>query len=99
LAALDPKADDVTVKAHLQDLLAGYVGITDQPSVLLTRELAELYPDAKVIVTVRDPEKWFKSIQVLRQTVLVWWFPIMFWPMPTLRLFSRMVTAMKERCV
>jgi hypothetical protein len=99
LAALDPKVDDVAVKAHLQDLLAGYIGITDQPAILFTRELAELYPDAKVIVTVRDPEKWFRSIQVVRKTVFVWWLPIIFWPMPTLRWASKVMAALAERCV
>ena len=31
--------------------------------ILYFRELMELYPDAKVILTVRDPETWYKSVK------------------------------------
>lgn len=99
MKALDPKSDDVTVKTNLQDLLAGYIGVTDQPAVLFTRELAELYPNAKVIVTVRDPEKWFTSIQLVRKTFLAWWLPIVFWPVPGFRWISKFMVALAERCV
>lgn len=41
----------------------GYTATVDFPSCLFYRELAEAYPEAKVILTVRDPEAWFKSTQ------------------------------------
>lgn len=36
--------------------------ITDTPCTVFYRELLEAYPEAKVVVTVRDsPEQWFDS--------------------------------------
>lgn len=44
-------------------LLAGYRATTDWPACHFYRELARIYPHAKVILTVRDPESWFRSAQ------------------------------------
>lgn len=44
-------------------LLAGYRATTDWPACNFYRELARIYPQAKVILTVRDPESWFRSTQ------------------------------------
>ena len=69
------------------------------PAVMFTRELAEMYPNAKVICTVRDPEKWWKSLEDLMKTVDLWWVPIVFWPVPTLRWFKKWKDGMNERWV
>ncbi len=45
------------------DLLAGYESCVDWPAAAYWRELADHYPDAKVILTVRDPEAWLASMQ------------------------------------
>jgi hypothetical protein len=42
-------------------LFQGYRSAVDWPVCRFYRELAEHYPDAKVILTVRDPGKWFRS--------------------------------------
>ena len=42
--------------------LEGYAAITDCPGGQLVPELLNLYPNAKVICTVRDPVKWEKSL-------------------------------------
>ena len=44
-------------------LLAGYRATTDWPACHFYRELARFYPNAKVILTVRDAESWFRSTQ------------------------------------
>jgi len=44
-------------------LFAGYRSQVDWPGVRYWRELAATYPDAKVILTVRDPDAWFDSVQ------------------------------------
>ncbi len=41
----------------------GYVSAVDWPTVTFWRELADYYPDAKLILSTRDPEKWFESTQ------------------------------------
>jgi hypothetical protein len=40
-----------------------YGSAVDWPTATFYRELAEHYPDAKVILTERDPESWFASTQ------------------------------------
>ena len=47
--------------------VAGYRATVDFPSCLLWRELAEHYPLAKVVLTVRDAEQWYRSA---RATIL-----------------------------
>jgi hypothetical protein len=45
------------------ELLKGYRACVDWPSAAFWAELAAHYPDAKVILTVRDPDAWFDSTQ------------------------------------
>ncbi|GAA5049314.1 hypothetical protein HNP84_004304 [Thermocatellispora tengchongensis] len=44
-------------------LLAGYASCVDGPASAHWRELAERYPEAKVVLTVRDPEQWLASMR------------------------------------
>jgi hypothetical protein len=46
-----------------EKIFAGYNATVDWPNATFYKELAEAYPEAKVILTVRDPESWFKSTQ------------------------------------
>ncbi|MBP1887414.1 sulfotransferase family protein [Sinorhizobium mexicanum] len=41
---------------------AGYRSAVDWPTAHFWRELSAYYPDAKVILTVRDPEAWHRSV-------------------------------------
>ena len=41
----------------------GYQSMVDHPGCRFWRELMDYYPDAKVIHTQRDPERWFASTQ------------------------------------
>lgn len=44
-------------------VFAGYRSTVDAPGCFFWRELAERYPAAKVLHSVRDPERWFESTQ------------------------------------
>jgi hypothetical protein len=44
-------------------IFAGYAASTDAPGCVFWRELAAYYPDAKVLLSERDPEEWFRSTQ------------------------------------
>ncbi|TPM07434.1 MULTISPECIES: sulfotransferase family protein [unclassified Mesorhizobium] len=39
----------------------GYKSAVDWPTAYFWRELAEYFPDAKLILTVRNPEDWYRS--------------------------------------
>src|SRR5579884_3535914 len=43
-------------------LLEGYQAAVDWPACSFYKQLMEIYPDAKVLLTVRDPEKWYESV-------------------------------------
>jgi Sulfotransferase domain len=44
-------------------IFASYKSCADAPSCFYWREILQKYPEAKVILTARDPEKWFESTQ------------------------------------
>jgi hypothetical protein len=44
-------------------LFKGYSATVDYPGCHFWRELTAVYPQAKVILTVRDPDEWFESTQ------------------------------------
>jgi hypothetical protein len=43
-------------------LFGGYRSTTDWPACSFYEELMQRYPEAKVILTVRDPNRWYESI-------------------------------------
>jgi hypothetical protein len=48
-------------RANFDQVLGDHMAVVDLPGSLFAPELAELYPDAKVIVLNRDPDAWFQS--------------------------------------
>jgi hypothetical protein len=49
-------------KTNWENLFKGYQSATDWPVAAYYLELMDVYPDAKIILTVRDPEGWHKSV-------------------------------------
>lgn len=54
--ALDGEVDD------WETVLGGFESTVDWPGCTFWRELMDFYPDAKVLLTVRDPERWYDSV-------------------------------------
>ncbi len=50
-------------KEQFDKILADYDSGSDLPFALFADELLEFYPEAKVILTERDPDKWIASMQ------------------------------------
>lgn len=44
-------------------LFDGFVGCVDWPGAAVWQEMADAYPDAIVVLSTRDPEKWWQSCQ------------------------------------
>ncbi len=67
-----------------------YQAAVDWPACAFYQPLVDVFPDAKVILTVRDPERWYESaletIHALSQTPPVSWTG---WMIPGLRRFIR----------
>lgn len=73
---------DHTLKVDWESVYEGYEAAVDWPSVAFFDTLYELNPDAKVILSVRDPESWFKSVS---RTIYEWPGVDNSWPQNVLR--------------
>jgi hypothetical protein len=73
-------------------IFAGYRATVDMPGCLFYRELMEKYPEAKVILTWRDPERWYDSVRrtihFARNTFPKWTVLLL---SPRQRVFQRML--------
>lgn len=85
--------DKQMIKAGLRHQMAVYVACTDSPPILFIEELMELYPNAKVICTIRDPDDWWRSMEPIVKNAKVSFLSFVFFPLPTLRYFAAYVTA------
>lgn len=45
-----------------EEVFKGFVSTVDWPACNFYAELAEAYPEAKVLLSLRDPEKWWDSV-------------------------------------
>lgn len=43
-------------------LFQGYGSTTDWPALMYWQDIVDFYPDAKVLLSTRDPESWWQSI-------------------------------------
>jgi len=49
-------------RADWDAIFDGFAATTDYPGCTFWRELAAHFPEAKVVLTVRDPDSWFESV-------------------------------------
>ena len=60
---VDMWLDAAAGKPDWDAIFDGYVATVDFPTSFYWRELADHYPEAKIVLSVRDPERWFESTQ------------------------------------
>ena len=48
---------------HWDRVFDGYRSAVDWPVAAYWQELADAYPDAKLVLTVRDPDSWYDSVR------------------------------------
>jgi Sulfotransferase domain len=65
---LNPEAPSLWVRAANGDpdweaTFNGFLATVDFPGCTFWRDLSDYYPQAKVLLSVRDPEQWFESTQ------------------------------------
>lgn len=71
----------------VQQRLTGYTAVTDAPCSEFIPELLEIYPDAKVIRTTRDPIAWEKSMVQVQSLAMAWFLRAVLLPLPAMRRF------------
>jgi len=69
---------DASIKKPVDwdDVFTGYQATIDWPACSFYKDLIDKYPNAKVILTVRDPDKWYKSVRdtiYIMSNILPWW--------------------------
>ena len=96
----DAKAWDAASRGKSIDwdaLFEGYSATVDLPSALFYRELMVKYPTARVILTVRDPDRWYDSmyntIYFGHTSTPKWVFRLS----PRMRVFQRMIDRLWKR--
>jgi hypothetical protein len=79
-------------------LFAGFRATVDLPGCVFYRELLAKYPEAKVILTLRDPERWYDSVRptihLLGNTFPKWTVLVL---SPRQRVFQRMLDRLRDR--
>lgn len=77
------------------DVFGDYQAAVDWPTCTFYRELMERYPEAKVLLSVRDPERWYESVLSTIYTVNNQRPPAswLFAAIPQVRRFVRMTDA------
>jgi hypothetical protein len=58
-----------------EDIFANYRSSLDFPASLYYRELLAAYPQGKVILTVREPERWYQSMYETAYTMMELYTP------------------------
>ena len=73
------------------DVFQGYRASVDFPSSTYYAELLEHYPEARVVLTVRDPDDWYHSAERTIHAVMKYqpgWLKVL---IPRMRFLSRMI--------
>lgn len=77
-------------------LFEGYTSGCDGIVADFTMELAKAYPDAKIVLTYRDPDKWWHSIEYCVNNFVKWpfwiasfWLPIFWLPLKVMYRINR----------
>lgn len=75
------------------EVFENYQATVDNPACCVWRELAEHYPDAKVILTLhpKGPEAWYHStIKTIYRTAVMWQFRVLAFYVPKMRTMMQM---------
>ncbi|KAF2744066.1 hypothetical protein M011DRAFT_470733 [Sporormia fimetaria CBS 119925] len=90
-------SDKKLINDILRERLDGYVACTDAPTSGLVEELVELYPDALVICTIRDPDAWVKSMQSVSNAATMSFLRFVLFPLPGMRYFVDYINVLRNQ--
>lgn len=85
------RGDVEQTRKLVSQLMAGFVGCADMPAIHFIPEILHLYPDAKVVLVTRDPDRWCDSVRVVARPSAQGWLWLAMWPVPGWRWFPRLV--------
>jgi hypothetical protein len=79
----------------LREATAGYVACADLPMAQFAPELLEIYPDAVVVCTERDPGRWWRSCEPVAANAQTWFLDVLLWPCPGFRWWTSLIQGMR----
>ncbi|KAF4556631.1 Hypothetical protein D9617_1g085090 [Elsinoe fawcettii] len=82
--------------ARIREELDGYIAFTDAPASFLVPELLEIYPNVRVICTIREPESWVKSMGELSSSATPWFLTFALLPTNPGRYFVNYITQLRR---
>ncbi|KAI1827575.1 P-loop containing nucleoside triphosphate hydrolase protein [Xylaria intraflava] len=85
------RGDKEVMMKLLREVTAGFVGVGDLPILDFIPELMELYPEAKVVLVEREPDRWLESVKVVSRAANKPWLPYFVWVVPGWRWFPVLV--------
>ena len=83
----------------IRQRLDGYAACTDAPMCGLVREIMEVYPEAKVICTIRDPDSWVKSMAGVSDASTMWFLRAVLLPLPGMRHFVDYINVLRKQWI
>ncbi|KAH5573193.1 hypothetical protein HBI24_202420 [Parastagonospora nodorum] len=83
----------------LKERLTGYAAVTDSPCNGLVEELVDLYPDAIVICTIRDPDAWVESMATVANAATLSFLRVVLFWVPTMRWFPQYIVQLRRQWV
>lgn len=99
LSHFPPKSP--TGKKLIHDILKerfdGYAATTDAPAAGLVQDLLEIYPDAIVICTIRDPDSWVKSMETVSNASTLWFLRFVLFPLSGMRYFVDYINVLRHQ--
>ncbi|CAN9085628.1 unnamed protein product [Alternaria alternata] len=101
LSHFPPKSpsDKTIIHDLLKQRLNGYAAVTDAPFSGLVEELLEAYPNAMVICTIRDPDAWIKSMEVVQNASTMWFLRFVLFPVPGMRYFVDFIDGLRDQWI
>jgi hypothetical protein len=99
LSHFPPKSatDKKLIQDILKQLFDGYAAATDAPTSGLVEELIEVYPNAMVICTIRDPDAWVKSMEGVSNASTMWFLRFVLFPIPGMRYFVDYINVLRNQ--
>jgi hypothetical protein len=99
LSHFPPKtpSDENVIHDLLKQRLDGYAAATDAPTSGLVKELLEVYPNALVICTVRDPDAWVSSMAGVSTASTRGFLRFVLFPLPGMRYFVDYINVLRKQ--
>ncbi|KAI1418932.1 P-loop containing nucleoside triphosphate hydrolase protein [Xylaria sp. FL1777] len=85
------RGDKELIMKLLREVTAGFVGVADMPTLDFIPELMEIYPEAKVVLVERDPDRWLESLTTVSKATTNPWLPYLVWVVPGWRWFPTFI--------